>query len=161
MIVRLLTVAALLAACGTRVQFEHLDVCPNPARESMVWAYVSGVVTDVVDARSFRIRTDDGRSVTVTIANVGTATAAEAVGALRRLVQGKKVEVFVNPKSSEHLDVVGEVHVARTDVGHELLRTGMAAFETAPAYTVSAYSECVNEIASREAQQQRLGVWAR
>jgi endonuclease YncB( thermonuclease family) len=158
---RLLAASMLLAACATPAQIEHLDVCPNPVNESMAWAYVSGVATDVVDARTFRLRTDDGRTVTVTIPNVGATSAAGAVDALRRLVQGKKVEVFVNPKSREDLEVIGEVHVGKTDVGHELLRTGMAPFEPAPAYTISGYSECVNEIASREAQQQGLGMWSK
>lgn len=53
------SVSALLLAMflGCAPGLEHLDECRNPAMESMSWRSLSGTMVDVIDARTFTMRT--------------------------------------------------------------------------------------------------------
>jgi endonuclease YncB( thermonuclease family) len=138
--------------------FEHLDECPDPTTENMGWISIEGSVIEVTNARSFRLQTAQG-VVTVSLPNVGEPYDAGAGAALQRMIDGKKVSVMRNP-SADGNDITGEVHEAEGgDVSRQLLRSGAVSFVAAPAYTLSAYSECLHRIAEREAKADRLGIW--
>ena len=142
------------AACATR--FPHLDECPNPVMESMSWHPIAGSVTEVVDARTFRLRTDDGRLVEASIAGIGEPFNPRAAEVLRKRLSGKRATVFVNPTNAENDRIAGEVHDARDrDVALDLLHAGLVSYVEAPAYTLSGYSECLLRIAEREAKAGR------
>ena len=137
----------LLFAC-TGPRFPHLDECPDPMMESMSWRSVEGTAVDVGDDLRFRLKTDEGRTVGVTIANVGAAKDGRAVPRLRRMLQGRRVTVLVNPSFYEDPEITGEVHAGNVDVGHQLLAEGLVAFVREEGYTISGYSECLNRIAA-------------
>ena len=137
----------LLPAC-TGPRFPHLDECPDPMMESMAWVSIDGTVVDVGDDLRFRLKTDEGRTVVVSIPNVGAAKDGRAVPRLKRLVQGRRVTVFVNPSYADDPEITGEVHAGNVDVGRQLLAEGLVSFVRAEPYTISGYSECLNRIAA-------------
>jgi endonuclease YncB( thermonuclease family) len=159
-------VFALVASvgCATRTaapaSFEHLDECPNPIRESMSWLLVEGRVVDVTNARTFRIRADKGDAIDVSLANVGEPFDADAAAMLRKRIIGTRVSVMANQSVDLRNGITAEVHDEKgSDLSNDLLRAGAAAFEKAPAYTLSDYSECLNRIAEREAKAAGVGIW--
>ncbi|HUR80571.1 MAG TPA: hypothetical protein VM733_07380 [Thermoanaerobaculia bacterium] len=131
-----------LTACATRSD------CPDPAMESMAWRPVEGTVTSVDDPRTFHLSTTDHGEITVTIPNLGDRAAENATAELRRMIGGKRVTVFISSSRDVTPAITGEVHVGRTDVANEMLRKGWTDFVEAPAYTVSATSECENRLAA-------------
>jgi len=140
--------------------FPHLDECPNPMVESMGWRLIQGTVIEITGPRSFRLRTDSGPIVRVSLANIGEPVDPEAATFLQRLISRKRVSVMANPSADPRNEITAEVRDGQgRDIGHEMLRAGAAAFVTAPAYTLSDYSECVNRIAEREAKVEGVGVW--
>jgi len=140
--------------------FEHLDECPNPTLESMGWRLIQGSVIEVTGPRTFRLRTDTGEIVRVSLANVGEPVDPEAVTFLQRLISHKRVSVMANPSADPRREITAEVQDNEgRDLGHEMLLAGAAAFISAPAYTLSGYSECVNRIAEREAKAEGRGIW--
>jgi endonuclease YncB( thermonuclease family) len=140
--------------------YPHSDECINPALESMSWRSVEGRVTDVMSVRTFRMRTDKGEIVEVSLANVGEPFDAGAEDLLRKRILGARVSVFSSSSRDLKSDVIAEVHDRRhRDLSNDLLRKGAAAFTMEPAYTLSGYSECLNRIAEREAKAEGLGIW--
>jgi len=128
--------------------------------ESMGWRLIQGTVIEVTGPRTFRLQTDRGSIVRVSLANVGEPVDPEAVTFLQRLISRKRVSVMANPSADPRNEITAEVQDDKgRDIGHEMIRAGAAAFVTAPAYTLSNYSECVNRIAAREAKAAGLGVW--
>ena len=126
----------------------------------MAWSLVEGVVTEVLNARDLRILTADGERIHASIANIGERTSPMAIVRLKELVGNRRVSVMVNPSDRDDASIVGEVHVDNRDIGRVLLREGAATFAPAEQYTLPTYSECLNRIAEREAQNERAGVWA-
>ena len=140
--------------------FEHLDECVNPDRESMSWRLFQGRVIEVTSARTFRLRTDEGYVMNVSLANVGEPVDAEAMDFLRKMIGRKRVSVMGNPSKDHPRDIVGEVDERKAgEISRQMLRAGAAAFVKEPAYTLSDYSECLHRIAEREAKAARVGIW--
>lgn len=168
MLSRLLLVGWLLVAgCATGFRYEYPDECPNPTMESMAWKSVQGSLVEVIDAGTFRLRADDGpvaddgAVLTVTIASVGEPYDTRAAEMLRRMLNRKRLTVFVNLKVERPTHIIGEVQVGTdtNDIARRLLRAGAVAFKEPPAYTISGYSECLHRIAEREAKAARIGIW--
>ena len=154
-----------LLACGTsstrEPTFPHQEECGNPALESNYFLVVEGRAVEVTSPRSFVLVEANGRTVNVTLANVGEPFHATTQDVLRSWLEGEDVTVLVQPSAWRNSDVVAVVEVRRyPDLSHRLIRTGLAAFVEAPAYTQSHYGECLNRIAEREAKAERVGIWA-
>ena len=132
------------------------------ARKHGVAASCEGRVIEVMSARTFRIRTDKGEILDVSLANVGEPFDAGAADVLRKRILGTRVSVFPNPSRDLKNGITAEVHDRQErDLSNDLLRAGAAAFVKEPAYTLSDYSECVNRIAEREAKAAGVGIWRR
>jgi|GEM_PF-1022429 len=160
-VVSFVVLASMRCATDGAPHFEHLDECPNPITESMSWRLVQGSVVEVISARTFRLRADSGEVLTVSIANVGEPVDTEAIGMLKRMIDGKRMSVMFN-KADQNGEITGEVHEEKAgDIARQLLRAGAATFVAAPAYTLSDYSECLHRIAEREAKAEGVGVWRR
>lgn len=162
--IRLVAVLILLASIGCTTQrattFEHLDECVNPALESMAWRLVQGRVEEVMSVRTFRLRTDKGEVVDVSVANVGEPFDAGALAVLRKGILGTHVSVFISSSAELHNGMAAEVHDRKDrDLANYLLRKGMASFRREAGYTLTGYSECVNRIAEREAKAEGVGIW--
>ncbi len=126
----------------------------------MSWMFVEGQVVEVTSARTFRLRTNEGNIVNVSLPNIGEPFDPEAVAFLRKMIGGKRVTVTPNPSTRAQTDISGEVSEKQVgDISRKMLRAGAAAFVKAPAYTLPNYSECVNRIAEREAKAARVGIW--
>lgn len=139
---------------------EHIDECPNPAIENMLWLQVEGRVVEVTSVRTFRLRTDAGKVMDVSLANVGEPADAGGVSVLRRLIDGKRVFVMQKPSLDDPKSFAAEVHNEKErDLSLQLLRAGAASFVKEPAYTLSTYSECLHRIAAREAKAEGVGIW--
>ena len=140
--------------------YPHADECINPAIESMAWLVVQGRVVEVMNVRTFRIRTDKGDVVDVSVANVGEPFDPGAAAVLRKRIVGTRVSIFISPSATLHNGIAAEVHDRKDrDLANYLLRNGMAAFRMEVAYALTGYSECVNRIAEREAKAAGLGIW--
>jgi len=128
----------------------------------MYWLLVEGRVVEVTSVRTFRLRTDAGEVLDISLANVGEPFDSEALSTLRGMIDGKRVSVMKRPSLDEQKSFAAEVQVGTgRDLSRELLRAGAAAFIEEPAYTLSTYSECLHRIAAREAKAEGLGVWHR
>lgn len=97
------------------VTFEHLDECPNPMTESMVWVLVEGVATEVLDPRNVRIEAADGRTILVSIANVGDRATPGATARLEQLLEHRLVSVVINPSNRDATEVAGEIRSGGAD----------------------------------------------
>ena len=126
----------------------------------MAWALTEGVVTDVVSMSKFRMRTDAGDPVEVSLANVAEGVAGADPVALKALINGKRVQVMSTMVTRSQATITGEVTgPSGIGVARELLRSGAVRFAPAEPYTISSYSECLHRIAEREAKAARLGIW--
>jgi endonuclease YncB( thermonuclease family) len=145
----------------TTTSFPHTDECVNPMYESDSWFVLEGRVVEVTSGRTFRLLPDKGNVITVTLANVGEPIDPKAMALLQRMITGKRVSVMTRVSiDAPEEEIVAEVHGAKgRDISRELIRAGAAAFVVAPAYSLSAYSECLNRIAEREAKAEGAGVW--
>ena len=144
-VIRFALSLAILAAIGCTTQkdatipisttaYEHSDECINPMLESMSWSLIEGRVIEVTSARTFRLRTDAGTILNVSLPNVGEPVDPEALDFLRKMISGKRVSVTPNPSTAAQKDISGDVHEEQAgDISRQLLRAGAAAFVKAPA----------------------------
>jgi endonuclease YncB( thermonuclease family) len=143
-----------------KLAFEHEDECGSPLVESTAWRSLDGTVIEVTGARTFIMRTSEGKRVHVDLVALETKdNHPPARELLSRLVQDQVVSVLVNPGSSGKKRVVGAVQVGTKDVSRELLQAGVARFKEPPPYSVSHYSSCLYRIAEREARKAKSGLW--
>jgi endonuclease YncB( thermonuclease family) len=77
------------------------------------------------------------------------------------MIGGKRVTVFISSSRDVTPEILGEMHVGNEDVANEMLRKGWTEFAEAPAYTVSATSECENRLAAENAQKRHRGIRTR
>jgi endonuclease YncB( thermonuclease family) len=101
-----------------------------------------------------------GKTVLVTIANVGERATPEATTRLKQLIENRSVTVLIGPSNRDATEVAGELRSGPIDVARQMLREGIVAFTAAQPYTISSYPECLHRIAEREAQNGRVGLWA-
>ena len=78
------------------------------------------------------------------------AGSAEARAYLKRFI-GKRVQVWVNPRTFEETTITGTVYAGKKDGNETLLARGLGRYVTPAAYTVSDYVDCLYRIAAREA----------
>jgi endonuclease YncB( thermonuclease family) len=140
--------------------YAHSDECGNPLHESMVWIPLEGRVVEVTSARTFRLKTDKGEVIDVSLANVGEPFDGGAEAVLRKMILDTRIWVMANPFADLRNGIAAKVLDRKgTDLSNYLLRAGAASFVKEPSYTLSDYSECVNRIAEREAKAEGAGIW--
>ena len=160
----LLGLLAAGCACSSR---DFPPECGDPSRESMSWRVIEGDVASVDAegllrlvnvAESFR-RDQHLTPRTVRIAGVDLDLPA-ARSFLDSLV-GKRVSVWVNPRSIEDESVAGVVYRRNKDINHTLLLRGLGRYVDPPAYSVSDHTGCVHRLAEQDARTHRRGLWGR
>ncbi len=143
---------------------EHQDECIDPSMESMSWHFVTGTAVRIDSGQTFLLRDPGGKSFQIDLVGLETGDdGAAARRLLTRLIQGKRLFVYYNPKFGEGDHILGEAQAGRhyRDVNRLLLQAGVVRYKEPPAYSVSDYSDCLYRIAEREAKQARLGLWSK
>jgi hypothetical protein len=160
-------------ALASRVQHDlkvwpHQGECGNPIVENRYWIVLEGAAEAITSGRSLRLRTDDGQTVTVIVANIGKDATPDAAEKLRGAIDGRRVSVWITPsvwmdqdQDPHPTQVEGEVDADDTDIAEQLLLSGAARFVEAAAYTLSDYRQCLHRIAEREAKARHRGIWAK
>jgi hypothetical protein len=136
-----------------------MDECGDPRRENMAWTRVDGVAEQVIDGSAFLFRDASGRSFRMAIANVSPRATASGVRLLKAAIEHRRVTVLISKLEGYNITGVVLDDLFR-DVAVVILSVGGSTFVPAPAYTLSAYSECVHRIAEREARRNHMGVWS-
>jgi hypothetical protein len=133
----------------------------------MSWRIIEGNVASVDAegllrlvnvAESFR---RDQRLAPRTVRIAGVDLDLPAARAFLGSLVGKRVTVWLNPRSVEDESVAGVVYRGKRDINHTLLLRGLGRYVEPPAYTVSDYTGCVHHLAEQDARTHRRGLWSR
>ena len=126
--------------------------CGDPVAESMSWRVLTGTVEAVEPDGELRLVnvaewTRPTFPRTVRMADVEPSPAAQPV--LKKLI-GRKIDVWVNPRTADDAHVVGVVYRGKEDVNRTLLRRGLGRYVEPAAYAMSDYTSCEHRIAARK-----------
>ena len=133
----------------------------------MSWRVIEGDVASVDAegllrlvnvAESFR---KDANLTPRTVRIAGVELDLPAARAFLGSLVGKRVSVWLNPRSVEDESVAGVVYRGDDDINRILLSRGLGRYVEPPGYTVSDYTGCVHGLAEQDARTHRRGLWGR
>jgi endonuclease YncB( thermonuclease family) len=163
----IITTALLVTSClvGLRAQdskFYGVDYekeCGHPLAENMSWRSIDGKVVEVLKGDAIIVLMANNERKHISLAGVNSASSMAAQAFLVNLILNQEVSVLVNPSNIAAQDVSGVVHHQSRDINFELIKEGVARYQTPPPYSMSNYTACTYRIAEKQARQYGTGIW--
>jgi hypothetical protein len=120
---------------GPRLTVPGDEGCGNPMMESQLWLGVKGMVNKVVAPTTIRVLVTEPNPHVITVkligvrAPAGKRAANEAISFLRRAVEGREVEVLLNPRDKYFEQRTGKrVEGWLSSVSIAMIGSGMVAY---------------------------------